>query len=91
MLLCGVTNARSKEPGVYLTVYACVRYVRLCVCAHANAVRDQSACRGLTRLHEDESVSWSAKTEIPHTHFISIHANGLICNCAQEFLCTIMP
>lgn len=66
MLLCGVTNARSKEPGVYLTVCAgmCV-----CVCGvPANAVRSQSDGRGSTRLHEDESVSWSARAKIPpHT------------------------
>ena len=88
MLLCGVTNARSKEPGVYLTVCAgmCV-----CVCGvPANAVLSQSEGRGSTRLHEDESVSWSARAKIPHTHFTSIQANGLICNRAQELLCTIM-
>lgn len=33
MLLCGVTNARSKEPGVYLTVCACVQLCAV-VCAH---------------------------------------------------------
>lgn len=78
MLLCGVTNTRSKGPGVYLIGCACVH---LCVCACVHAVRDQSA---LTCLHEDESLSWSAKTKTPpttHTHIILIHANGLICKC----------
>lgn len=76
MLLCGVTNARSKGPGVYLTERACVRVCAF-VCVHANAVRNQSARRGLTRLHEDESVSWFAKTEIspPHTHTHTFHLN----------------
>lgn len=75
MLLCGVTNARFKGPGVYLTVCACVRVCAF-ECVHANGVDNQSACRGLTRLHEDESVSWSAKTKIPpHT----LHLNP--CKC----------
>lgn len=68
---------------ISLCVHVCV-YVHF-VCAHANAVHNLSAGRGSTRLHEDESVSWSAKTEIPpslHTQFISIHANCFICNCA---------
>lgn len=84
MLLCGVTNARSKGPGVYLIGCACVH---LCVCACVCAVRDQSACQDLTCLHEDESLSWSAKTKTPpahtHTHIIIIliHANDLIFKC----------
>lgn len=83
MLLCGVTNARSKGPGVHLTRRACVRVCALlCVCTRVNAVHNQSACRGSTYLHEDESVSWSIRTMIPHIHFNSIHANGLVGNCA---------
>lgn len=53
---------------ISLCVHVC-GYVRLSACTRTNAVHDQWARRGSTRLHEDESVSWSAKTKTPpHTH-----------------------
>lgn len=50
---------------ISLCVHVC-GYVHLCVLP--NAARSQSACGVSTRLHGDESFSWSAKTKIPPTH-----------------------
>lgn len=77
MLLCGVTNALKGLGCISLCVriYALVcMCVCVCVSLHVNAVRDQSGCWGSTRLHEDESVSWSAHTSI-HVFVIAHKSN----------------
>lgn len=53
MRLCGVTNARSKEPGGHCAGHDCVR-----VCS-------QSARQGWTSSHEDEPGSQAAPPDIP--------------------------
>lgn len=78
-----------KGPGcISLCVHVCGN-VHLCVCVCVYVHANLSACHGLTCLHEDESVPWSAKTTIPHVLFISIHANGWISICVWEETCIV--